>query len=673
MSTNRRQIILGVDAGGTFTDFVLLQLEETPIIRIHKVASTPAAPEQAVLQGITELGLADEINTGKLKIIHGSTVATNAALEGKGARTALVTNYGFGDMLTLARQTRPTLYALEFDPIPQPVDEELRFETGGRISAAGELLEPLDSDCLDKLTKQIATHSPEAVCINLLFSFLDDQYEKRIEAAIAASFPDLYVCRSSAVLPEYKEYERGITTWLNATLGPLVSRYLHRLQSELANCSLHIMQSSGETCSADAAAAMSVNLLLSGPAGGMAAVKYLSRNIAQDQIISFDMGGTSTDVALFQGDIIVTNEGSIAHYPVATPMVDLHTIGAGGGSIAYLDDGGMLRVGPRSAGADPGPACYGRGGVEPTVTDANLLLGRIQSSAALAGSLALDKEKSQAAIRSLSEKIGLNEFELAQGIIGIANENMAAALRKISVQKGHDPREYLLASFGGAGGLHVCDLADLIGVKSAIVPIHGGVLSALGMIVAEQGKQLSHTINLPLTNDSEEAIEAAIKLLLEKAQDSMRDEGLALDACTQTVSVDVRYVGQSYTLNVNWFGCAESLQLYHQSHESRYGYRLGDSAEIVNIRVKIASRSCEPILPLYEPNRVNSGQNSRNNSQQVQVYGLDALATVIDRASMPIDSCIHGPAVITEFAATTWVGEHWTAALDAQGNIRLQK
>ena len=355
------RILLGIDAGGTFTDFVCAEFKDSGevSIRIHKTLSSPAAPEQAILRGIREMGLQDALDSGALRIVHGSTVATNAALEGKGARTAFVTNRGFADMLEIGRQTRSKLYALEPEPARVKVPRELCLEIEGRIASDGSEIEPLSDAAIDALVQQLDALKPEAVAINLLFSFLAPQHEQRIEAAIVRALPSVLVSRSSRVLPEYKEYERGVATWLNASLGPIVYRYLSRLEDALRENSLQIMQSSGETIAATKASRAAVNLLLSGPAGGLTALHALGLQRGNSRFISFDMGGTSTDVALLDGAPVTTNEGRIADMPVGVPMVDMHTIGAGGGSIAALDAGGMLQVGPRSAGASPGPVCYG--------------------------------------------------------------------------------------------------------------------------------------------------------------------------------------------------------------------------------------------------------------------------------------------------------------------------
>jgi N-methylhydantoinase A len=372
-------ILLGIDTGGTFTDFILYK--EGNLV-IHKVLSTPKAPELAILQGIKEL----QLDATDLLIVHGSTVATNALLEGKGVTTAYITNFGLADVLSIGRQTRRELYNLQPEKKSFPVEKKYCLETGGRLSATSEVIEPLTQAQLDDLLAQIKKLAPDAVAINLLFSYLDDTAEKRI----AEIMPDaIFVSRSSAVLAEYKEYERGIATWLNSYVGPLVQDYLKRLQVALPKASIAVMQSAGGTIAAKLAGQQAVHMLLSGPAGGLAAAKFMGDITSQQRLLTFDMGGTSTDVAMIDGELQLTSEGEIAGYPVAVSMVDMHTIGAGGGSIASIDAGGLLQVGPESAGADPGPACYGKGGKVATVTDANLLLGRLRADAFLGGDMSL--------------------------------------------------------------------------------------------------------------------------------------------------------------------------------------------------------------------------------------------------------------------------------------------
>lgn len=660
-------VILGVDAGGTFTDFVCIESGTRDSLRIHKTLSTPHFPEKAILAGIHEMGLSDKLKRGDLYIIHGSTVATNATLEGKVAETAFITNYGFKDMLRLARQTRPELYTLEFEPIKPPVPAELCIETGGRLAADGSIVEDLKDDEIEKLVEEVAMLNPQAVAINLLFSFLDDRFEKKIESALKVKHSNIFISRSSVVLPVYKEYERGIATWLNASLAPIVYGYLSRLSRQLHSCPLQIMQSSGETIAADKASASAVHLLLSGPAGGLKAIHFLGGQIAEEKIISFDMGGTSTDVALMDGEIGTTTEGRIDRYPVGVPMVDMHTIGAGGGSIGFIDSGGMLKVGPQSAGADPGPASYGKGSDFATVTDANLVLGRLLETSALAGGLSLNLELANQAIRKLSKPLGMSVEETALGIVTIANEHMAKAIRLISVNRGHDPKEFVLASFGGAGGLHVCAIAESMQMNKAIVPVHGGVLSALGMLVADRGRQFTKTVNVIASVACADALNRQFQELAEFGRSDLVKEGLARDSLITKFSADCRYRGQSYTLNVTWKTlqccCADFTEL----HRKRYGYYLSEDIEIVNIRVNVISRSSPFSLP--KPPAIEANDNFKT----TKVYGSSKLAKVYERQKLQTGFVLQGPAIITEYAATTFVATGWKARLDQFSNLQLSK
>ena len=666
MSTQQK-MLLGIDAGGTFTDFVLVRLEPTVSISVHKILSTPKAPERAILNGIKAMGLEPHLSDGSLQIVHGSTVATNAVLEGKLARTAFITNTGFADMLQLARQTRPELYALETPAVQPPVPPELCLETGGRVAADGTVVLPLSETELDVLLEKIESLAPDAVAINLLFSFLDDSFERRIESAIKAQSGERFVSRSSTVLPEYKEYERGIATWLNAALGPVISGYLGALQHELGGTSLQVMQSSGETMSASMAAQSAVNLLLSGPAGGLTAIAYLAAQVGKSKFLSFDMGGTSTDVALLDGKIRTSNESSISNYPIAVPMVDMETIGAGGGSIAYVDTGGMLQVGPRSAGADPGPACYDCGGLDATVSDANVVLGRLQSDSVLAGDLRLSFERAQASIEPLAQRIGLSIEETALGIIDIANEHMAKAIRLISVNKGHDPSDFILASFGGAGGLHVCALADAMAMKNALVPIHGGVLSALGMVVADQGRQFSKTLSLDAQQIDEKSLQEQFAQLERGGMEQLALEGLDSSVLVSKRSADLRYKGQSYTLNIDWDALDEVLDAFEQLHKQRYGYSHDAPIELLTIRINLSTEKTPFALPQFI-----TGPRC-NNIRYRKVYGEAEQAKLLARADLYPGESIEGPAIITEYAATTFVASNWSVAVDSFGNLVLQR
>ena len=650
---------LGVDTGGTFTDFVLL---EASGLHIHKRLSTPAKPEQAIFEGINALGLDAAVTTGKLTIIHGSTVATNAALERKGVKTVFITNRGFKDMLTIGRQNRPELYNLTPKTITPPVPKELCLETGGRLDATGQCIEPLTDDDIEQLVEQIKNLQPEAAAINLLFSFLDATDESRLEKAIE---PLCHVSRSSEVLAEYKEYERGIATWLNAWLGPIVKTYLHDLEDGLSPCNVSVMQSSGGTISAQQARKKAVNLLLSGPAGGLAAAQYLGEQTGINKILTFDMGGTSTDVSLIDGGISLTSEGRVAGYPVAIPMVNMHTIGAGGGSIASLDDGGALQVGPASAGSDPGPACYGNNGEYATVTDANVVLGKLGNKPLLGGYLSLDIDASHKAIQTLADKLALSVEETAQGIITIANEHMAAALRVISIEKGADPADFVLCCFGGAGGLHLCQIAESLNINNAIIPIHGGVFSALGMLVAPKKREMSRTINKKLNEVTQEEIESFLNQLRNTGIAELLEESVLKHNIVESVSLDMRYIGQSFTLNIPYTNSNSLEQEFHQAHLQCFGHEMPLACEIVNIRLSLKVSQSQLSLPAIDESKstIETLTSNVNNHKQA--------VENLHRETMPLNKIYHGPLIIVEDIATTFVETGWQVYRDDMGNLHL--
>lgn len=650
--------LIGIDTGGTFTDFVLCRDGE---VRVHKVLSTPSAPEQAILKGIRGLGL----ESAGLRVIHGSTVATNAALEGKGVRTLYVTNRGFGDLLTIGRQAREDLYDLQPPARRPPVPAGLCLETGGRLGADGNWVEPLTRADTNALCAAVERLRPEAVAINLLFSYLDDSAER----ALAAALPDgIFASMSSAVLPVTGEYERGIATWLNAWVGPLVARYIERLCRGLPGARVAVMQSSGEAMAAEQTAGHAVRLLLSGPAGGLVGAGFIGRLAGRGKLLTFDMGGTSTDVALVDGEPRLTTEGRIAGYPVAVPMVDMHTIGAGGGSIARLDPGGVLLVGPESAGAEPGPACYGKGGDAATVTDANLVLGRLRPEAFLGGRMGLDVEAAHRVIGQLGAVMGIDAEAAALGILRVANEHMARALRVISVQRGLDPRGYTLTSFGGAGGLHVCALAEALGMRRAMVPVHAGVLSALGMLATPPGRLLTRTWMGRLDERSDAQIEQRLEALAEEGISALAQEGLQRDVLRVESFLDLRYRGQSYTLNLAWQSLEATGEAFHRLHQERYGHRLDLPVELVNLRVRVAAEPPSVVLP------GPSGDGEDRPVRLVQVAGFGDPVPVLERAVLVHRATpLSGPAVILDSVSTTWLAPGWGARLDAMGNLHLER
>jgi N-methylhydantoinase A len=664
--------LLGIDTGGTFTDFVLWR---DGALTVHKVPSTPAAPEAAILQGIGELGL----DPTALTIVHGSTVATNAVLEGKGARTAFVTNRGFGDLLSIGRQARQDLYDLQPSLPSPPAPPALCLETGGRLAADGSVVEPLTDADLAELRRALEQLGVEAVAVSLLFSYLDGGAERAIAAALPST---LYVSLSSAVLPLIGEYERGIATLLNARIGPVVGGYLGRLQAALPGARVSVMQSSGETLAAAAAGTAAVRLLLSGPAGGLAGAGYVAEAAGIGRLLSFDMGGTSTDVALVDGAPRLTLGGRIADWPVAVPMVDMHTIGAGGGSIARVDAGGALQVGPESAGAEPGPVCYGRGGVAPTVTDANLVLGRLRADAFLGGRMRLDVDAATAALAELGRRLGLaaaadadDHYRLAEaaalGIIAVVNEHMAQALRVISVQRGIDPADAWLCCFGGAGGLHVCALAGALGMSRALVPERAGVLSALGMLAAPPGRLLTRAWHGPLAARTDEEVEAALRALAAEGRAALRADGIDTGTLTEADSVDLRYEGQSYTLNLPWRGREATALAFGEQHLARYGHVLELPVELVNLRVRLTGRIRAPALPFVD-GAAAIGMRSGVSGGRVRIPGLAQPVAVHARSDLGVNTRIAGPAIILDAVATTWLAPGWRAYRDRLGNLLLR-
>lgn len=633
---------IGIDTGGTFTDFVVVQADR---LQVHKVLSTPDAPERAILQGLKDLA----VDLQHAQIVHGSTVATNAVLEGKGVTTVYICNQGLADVLTIGRQARKSLYDLQPKASMVPVPAEFCIETGGRLNAEGIVIHPLTQQHLDHIVQRLQQLKPKAVAINLLFSFLDDECEKRIEAVIPK---EIFVSRSSKVLPEYREYERGMATWLNAWIGPLMRDYLQRLEDKVKPANLSVMQSSGHTVAAQQAGEFAVNLLLSGPAGGLRGAQYSGHYSAKTRLMTFDMGGTSTDVALIDGDIQLSTQNHIGDFPVAVPMVNMHTIGAGGGSIAYVDEGGLLQVGPESAGADPGPACYGQGGEQATVTDANLFLGRLPKQGLLGGQMPLQAAKAEQVIAKLAAQLHMGLQETALGIIQLANQHMSNALQVISVAKGYDPKEFCLVSFGGAGGLHVCALAESLQMTQALVPNHAGVLSALGMVVAPRGRQLSRTHRILLAEANESDIKPLFAQLEQQGRQALEQEGVSADSIEINTSLDLRYQGQTDTLNVAWKNPKVCVSLFHQEHKRRFGHAMELPVECVNLRVELHSPG-----GLYKPPAANLGQG-----------GLDYILT-----RDAVGTGVEGPRIIVDAHATTFLHEGWFAHLDKAGNMLLNR
>jgi len=673
---------LGIDIGGTFTDFVVYD-PQTGTLNTFKILSTPQNPAQAVLTGITRV--LEGVSGVKLEIIHGSTVATNALLERKGARTTLIATNGFSDVIEIGRQNRPSLYDLNFNPVPPLVPEEMRLEVDERVDHKGTVLKRVDPDQLDPVIHALEQLHPESVAVCFLFSFLRPENEQFLAERLRQA--GYFVSVSSEVLPEYREYERMSATVVNAYVSPPLNHYLTSLNTGVERLfranhpSLRVMQSNGGTLRPNAAAQMGVQCILSGPAGGIIGSHFIASRVMRatvlpippgvdpsSRLITFDMGGTSTDVCLLENGPKITTEASIGGLPIHLPMMDIHTIGAGGGSIAKIDLGGALRVGPESAGADPGPACYGKGNL-PTITDAHLVLGHIIPDRFLGGRMPLEPARANRAIRNLGSALGLDPHQTAQGMLDVVNSHMERAIRLISVERGHDPVDFTLLSFGGAGGLHACELASRLGIRSVLVPPQASVLSALGMLAADVVKDHSHTVMLP--GDSPvQILRETYKPLLDRGLEEVLEEGISQDLISSECLLDLRYKGQSFELTVPF--SQDYLGTFHTLHQREYGYqRVGAPVEIVTLRVRVRGRVVPPRLhelPESSPDPTHAVIESRPigcraDQRLIPFYRGEML--------LPANR-IHGPAVIVRPDTTILIPEKVTVEVDSFGNLWME-
>ena len=644
---------IGVDTGGTFTDFVVIR---GGVIEMFKELSTPHEPDAAIMKGIARVR-----SSASKEVIHGSTVATNALLERKGARTALLTTEGFEDVLVIGRQTRRELYNI-FVTRPDPlVPDGLRIGIRERTLYDGSIEKALDHRHLQNLIEYLKPQEVESIAVSLLYSFANDEHERMaFEALEPLGVP---ISLSSKILPEYREYERTSTTVINAYLAPLMSRYLLRLQEQLAESPLRVMQSNGGAVQSHTAAAAPVRTILSGPAGGVVGAFHVAQASGYSKIITFDMGGTSTDVALCEGEIKVTNESQVDGMPVGIPMMDIHTVGAGGGSIAEVDPGGALKVGPESAGADPGPICYGKG-ERLTVTDANLILGRLLPKFFLGGTMQLAADRITPALANLRwTRAWKNAEELGQGVIDVVNNNMEQAVRLISVERGYDPRDFALFCFGGAGGLHAASLARGLGIRRVVVPRFPGALSALGLLLADVRKDYSRTLL-----GSPEQVKSSLDELHKRGQSEMQAEGFKKKEIQSMDFIDVRYRGQSYELTVP-FGPG-SIAAFHKAHARRYGYsNPGRPVELVNVRTTFWGRTAKPEFKKAQKAR---GRAVPVGTQLVWIDGKRAKTAIYDRSTLGYGHIIEGPAIIGEYSSTTLVPKDFTCVLDEYLNLVLE-
>lgn len=664
-SAKSQPTAIAIDTGGTFTDCVWIERGK---LRMLKVFSTPADPSRAIAAAIKQTKISDPV-----LLLHGTTVGTNTVLERKGARVAFVTTRGFEDSIEIGRQNRPKLYDFFFDRIPPLVPEELRFGVHERTSAQGDILRAPSEDELNELLSKIKAGRPQAIAISLLFAFANRQYEEKVASRLQRLRVPLSI--SHKILPEFREYERASTVVMNAYLQPIVQRYLEGLRRRTKRTRIFVMQSSGGLASLESAAHEPVRTVLSGPAGGVVGAAAAARHSGYQRIIAFDMGGTSTDVSLVDGAPQATSEGELAGLPVRVPMLDIHTVGAGGGSLARFDAGGALRVGPESAGADPGPICYGRG-AQPTVTDANLLLGRLRPEQFLGGDFRLNLARARNLVKRWlqqnTSKLSAEEF--AAGVVRVVNANMERALRVVSIERGHDPRDFTLVAFGGAGGLHACELAMAMGIPRVIVPALPGALSAFGILISDVIKDYSRTVlwriqGNRLSNNQVAALRAEFAVFEQRARDDFRAEGWEAPKRLERTA-DLRYRGQGFELNVAVDARGERfIEDFHREHQRRYGYSHRNEKkeiEIVTLRLRATvpslSRAHSHIESPTAPLKAGKSENVFFDAKPIS-------SAIHPRDSLRAKKSYQGPAIVTEYSATTVIPPGLRFQIDEASNL----
>jgi N-methylhydantoinase A len=682
----------GVDTGGTFTDFVFAAGGG---LRIFKLASTPDDPSRAIIEGLQRIAKETGSSLIEVEVVHGTTVGTNALLQRRGARVALVTTAGFEDVIEIGRQARPELYNLNAVKPAPLVPSELRFSARERVSASGEVLESLRDDEVRELAGKLRRLGCDSIAISLLFSFVRPQHEQKIAKALETLGVPLSV--SHKILPEYREYERTSTVTVNAYLQPLMGRYLNRLREIAAEetervplsnqrtkikvqrsaLALRVMQSSGGSISAAAAAHEPVRTILSGPAGGVVGALRAAGTAGFENIITFDMGGTSTDVALCDRDgMRLTNEANVAGVPVAVPMMDIHTVGAGGGSIARVDEGGSLRVGPESAGADPGPACYGRS-LLPTVTDAHAVLGHFPGAALLGGEFKLDEERSRKALNKLAAEMSaaagrrVSAIEAAHGVVDVVNTNMERALRHVSVERGNDPRGFALVPFGGAGGLHAVALARALRIPRILIPASPGALSAIGVLAADVVKDQSRTVMLEAVRGVELKLQRILDELEKQARGDLRREGFPENKQRHERSLAVRYKGQSFELQIKQTR-GNIAAAFHRAHRARYGYaQERNVVEIVSARLR--SMGIVEKLKTRRLRRSTSKGFVKPRDFAETFFGRRRIRVAVHRREeIPAGSHLRVPCIVTEYSGTTLIPAGCEAKIDVHGSLIVE-
>jgi N-methylhydantoinase A len=675
---------IAVDVGGTFTDIYAVD-EEKGRQWIAKVPSSPDDPSKGILSGVQRLLKDNGLPPDAVShLIQGTTVATNAIIQRKGARTALVTTRGFKDVLEIARQKRPHLYDLTRKKGEPLVPRRLRFEVTERVLSSGKVEVPLAREEVEAVGRELGREKVEAVAICFLHSYRYPKHEEEAAEILREKLPGVYICRSSEVLPEFREYERMMTTVLNAYLGPVVSTYVGRIRERLSGFGIRggvsIVQSNGGIMSSEVAAEKPVYMVLSGPSSGVAGAAQVSKNAGHPDAIAFDMGGTSTDVSLIHGgQVPLTSEREIAGLPCRVPMVDVETVGAGGGSAAWVDAGNLLKVGPRSMGAVPGPVAYNKGGTEPTVTDANLVLGRLGSGSLLGGEIDLNRELAACAIRDrIGSRLGIGLEEAAQGIIRVANANMVRAVRSVSVQRGYDPRRFTLLPFGGAGPMHAVGVARELGIKTVLVPPSPGVLCAMGTLGMDVRADAVRTVILPAREEALPMLRATLGEMIGETQRWMDLQGFGAGGSRNRIALDMRYKGQNYELQVqdchpeDAKGLQEAISGFHRVHERTYGYSKPERAvEIVNVRVTVLHPAFEA---RGEPGKAEAsrftGERRRPDREVLFDGEKEGIRTpVLWRPAIGQGEKIPGPAIVESLDSTVVLPPGARAEVDGWGNL----
>jgi len=669
---------IATDTGGTFTDCVFLHKGKLEILKAPSQPRNPAAAIGEVLRRVRAHIYPPSFEP--LDLVCGTTVGTNALLERRGGRVLLITTSGFEDVLEIGRQARPQLYDLQFQKPPVLVPREHRLGARERLAADGSVLAALSASEIRTLLARVHREKPDAVAICFLFSFRNARHERALARALRRE--GFLVSVSHEILPEFREFERASATVINAYLAPVMTAYLRETQtkakrvwngagSQSSEARVSVMQSNGGIISAEGAAAEPVRTVLSGPAGGVLGACYAASLAGLEKIISFDMGGTSTDVALLSGETQITIEARVAGFPIAVPMLEIHTVGAGGGSIARFDAGGALRVGPESAGADPGPICYAKGKL-PTVTDAHAALGHFAGRGLLNGSFPLQIDRARYELHSQKGRFRSAE-EFAQAILGVSNAVIERAVRLISIERGHDPRDYTLVAFGGAGGLHACDLADALEMRGILLPIFPGALSALGILRSDVVRDFSRTVLLPVGNTTAARVKAEqiLGILRRESESFLDKEGFAQNKRRLEYRFDVRYVGQAYYLSIPAGG--DYVSAFHRAHERAYGHADRRRAiEIVNVRCR--ATGLYPVIALPKIARANSGSRPRPAALIKCFFAAQEIpAKLFERENLRAGDVISGPAIISEYSATSLVPPGWRATVDPHGQIHISR